>query len=1041
MRLFLIITLSIGLFLFGTSVGATESALGASTLLPSKNKTNKIEEAGPLVTKEENKIFVLPVHPKTGVSGATGNLIVMFRPQIEMRSNRTAGNELFSLKGNDALPANTLLMKYGATIRQASDIDPRVLDKQRTLALRKTGKNSRRIDLAGMMCVEGIASNQLVAAATEFHSLQDVLWVEIEVKTKVAGDPVMINYCGTCGQTVGCTSAPCDFPHVFFGEGTTDTTVPPLNVGFCSDTTVCAQVITARPGCALIWDEVCASYALLIGPSQWSGSSDGYDTCLSTVQPVPELNFPDWSPIQASIVLQSSPFLAHLLVGAERAECCSAVCFIDPNCCTIEWDAICAQTAFGQTECYKTTNFLGDEPPLPSDGGNPFFPSPNATPLYDPKMLSAGVLMPLVAPVVLPGGGTAAIGSAPLALYTTFERQIPPTSVPVGPPVKPEFETFQRVTGFRAGGLDISRFISFLQLINSGNGLTVLNRMKVALIEPSALVNHEDLCPGGLGTPSKIIVEPNQTPIVDNAPKGDPNLYATDTEHGTASLGVLFAEDNMIGVTGIVPTVQPYFYPSVTFQNPGRLLTAMALATNEMNSPTTLDPNPGNVIVMPIVTFDDQPITTLLTTAALIASGIETGVTFVVAAGNYSQEVEDPIVGTEATIVVGGVFPGIPNKTALQSLNGVTVLGQETFYPGSSYSRCPLSNYSETPAAGGGNVTVSSWGEGVCTLGYGNLHCGANPPLATSNPEFNEYSTNRLRTYTATWGGTSPATAQIGGVVALLQAFAKTAFELPLTPQQMHDLLANYDNNQSVYPQSGLAAPTTFAEGFARFGDTLNPGVGTTGYVGGFPNLLQLARNIQTTGGGTIIDPESLDVQVVCGTPITAPTPLSLADIDQKYIKVKTARPGNGNSGLGPRVFYPSGNRILDIQVKKSLDVTSPEDIFRLGVSVTGRTISTNSAFVLAFIYNPVTNRWSFCPPYLQFLTGEDATLNYTLPCGYNASEFVFQDGGDLKAAVRIVMIPIGGLGQSTIWVDQIDVRYNDPLIDVTDCGGGGGGG
>ncbi|MEY4786471.1 MAG: hypothetical protein RL692_365, partial [Planctomycetota bacterium] len=456
-------------------------------------------------------------------------------------------------------------------------------------------------------------------------------------------------------------------------------------------------------------------------------------------------------------------------------------------------------------------------------------------------------------------------------------------------------------------------------------------------------------------------------------------------------------------------------------------------AVANLITPTTLDPNPGNVIVMPVVTFDDQPITTQLAAGNLIALGIASGVTFVVSAGNNAEEViASNIPGTENAIVVGGVFPGIPNDTGLQGLNGQAVLGQKTFYPGSSYSRCPVSNYSTTAAAAGGPVTVSGWGEGVCTLGYGNLFCGVNAPLTTSNAQVNAYSTNRLRTYTGTWSGPSPATAQNGGVVALIQAFSKTAFELPLTPQQMHDLLANVNNDQSVFPQSGLAAPTSF--GVAEFGDTLDPGVGTTAYVGGFPNLLQMARNVQTAGGGTIIDPESLNVQLVCGVPITAVTSLSIADVDQKYLKVKTARPGSGSSGLGPRVFYPSGNRILDIQVIKALSVTNPSEIFRLGVSVTGLTISTSSSYVLAFIYNPVTNRWGFMPPYIQNLAGVATPLNFTLPCGYNPSDFVFYNSGTPSAAVRIVMLPFGGLGQSTIWVDQIDVRYNDPLIDVTEC-------
>lgn len=153
-------------------------------------------------------------------------------------------------------------------------------------------------------------------------------------------------------------------------------------------------------------------------------------------------------------------------------------------------------------------------------------------------LVSDLIPMPLTAPVPV-AGGIAAIGSAPLALYTTFDRQIPPT-LPGGPDPKPAFDTFQRVTGFRAGGLDIARFTSFLQLVNGGNGLDVLKNIKVALIEPSALVNHEDLCPAGLGTPSKINLESGQTPIVSNAPEGDqtctPRTQSTEPQALESSL-------------------------------------------------------------------------------------------------------------------------------------------------------------------------------------------------------------------------------------------------------------------------------------------------------------------------------------------------------------------------------------------------------------------------------------------------------------------------------------------------------------------------
>ena len=189
MRFFLIIALSIGLFVFGTSVDAGEGAPGVSKKLALNNYVQKIRKTISLETKCDPNSIVMPVNPKTGASIATGKIVVMFQSEFEMRASRTAGTDLFSTKGKDPLPAISLVLKYGATIRQAIDLDPRVLDEFRSRTQRKARKSMP--DLAGMMYVEGIEPSQLVTAAREFLMLPDVLWVEVEKKIKVAGgDPI-----------------------------------------------------------------------------------------------------------------------------------------------------------------------------------------------------------------------------------------------------------------------------------------------------------------------------------------------------------------------------------------------------------------------------------------------------------------------------------------------------------------------------------------------------------------------------------------------------------------------------------------------------------------------------------------------------------------------------------------------------------------------------------------------------------------------------------------------------------------------------------
>ena len=259
MRFFTIISLSIGLFFFATSAVVANRNQSVSSKVDVQ-KSADTAAAGIQIApkpKSDPKSLVMPINPKTGASIATGKIVVQFLSEVEMRANRTAGTDLFSAKGNDALPVTALITKYGATIRQAIDLDPRILDELRSRTQLKTRKPA--IDLAGMMYIEGIEPSQLVSAAREFLMLPDVLWVEIEKKIKVAGgDPVKVNYCDACGQGADCNTAGCDFPHVDIVAapatpqgGTLGVAVPPevpASVGYCSDTGVCTTVNTIRPG-------------------------------------------------------------------------------------------------------------------------------------------------------------------------------------------------------------------------------------------------------------------------------------------------------------------------------------------------------------------------------------------------------------------------------------------------------------------------------------------------------------------------------------------------------------------------------------------------------------------------------------------------------------------------------------------------------------------------------------------------------------------------------------------------------------------------
>ena len=1019
MRLVFIALLFLFLSTFSITVGAGDGSLGkaVNSSLKSKNEASTLSFNSPKPAPKDPASLQMPVNPIRGSAEHTGRLIVMYRDESGMRAPRIAGTDIFNFNGSDTSQSSLLLAKYGCTIRQAIDVDPIKLDDLRTRANLRSGKINP--DFAAMMLLEGISPSQLLTAAREFLALEDVAWVEIEKKTELAGprqdcgfaptfDPPecapLVSPGGACGEN----PLGCQYPHP--GQFDPEST-PPEPIGNCSDATVCGLVNGVRPSCEVCWDQVCATLANMLGPSAFGSATSPYDTCLQSFLIKPTRPSPyncPFNPLEESILIQSSPFIEHPLPGSSNPDCCRAVCFQDVTCCTISWDSDCTALATGfYGECYST-------PGLTFSGGSPLNPNTQVlSPLYDPQMLEEP-------PPVLTEGSFA------LALYTTGAKYPDPYSGPNPPPPPPigPFQAFLSVTGFRGGGLDLLSFQSLLQQFPGTNGPQLPN-ISVAVIEPSALVNHEDLINPITGL-SKITVETGQTPLVildqQNPPPTFSGSFDTAPSHGTATLGVLFANENKFGVTGVVPDAKAFFFPTETFEAQGRLLTAMTNAIYQLSSITAADPNPGNIIVLPI-SQNGQPLNTTASpaTAALITLGLNLGVTFVLAAGNDSQEILPAVPGSEDAIIAGGVWPGFQNIVAPASA---------TVYPGLNYCRANLSNFSSEDDA---TVTVSGWAKGVCTLGYGDLFSGQNTAVS-ANPAVASYEVNRLRTYTAVWGGTSAAAAQIGGVAALVQALAKQVYEgQPYSPSNINDVLSD-PNNQFAQCGLGQGAQPEFTN--ALIGNTVGPGDGDPSPVGGFPNMRQIGVSVVT---GNFYDSDNQSTfQIVCGTLLSG-TQFSMKEIDQKYAKTRTARPRNNqsSSGLGPPLFYPTGNRILDIQVIRTTDLQSAEELAQVSVRVTGQTVSVSSALVLAYIYNYQTNRWNVMPPFIGNMTGVPSPVGqFVMPACVFPSYAGIPSPSGLQLAARVVVFPLGGLGQAQIWIDQIEILFNDPLGDQgTPCG------
>lgn len=206
-----------------------------------------------------------------------------------------------------------------------------------------------------------------------------------------------------------------------------------------------------------------------------------------------------------------------------------------------------------------------------------------------------------------------------------------------------------------------------------------------------------------------------------------------DRTHGTSVLGVMVAVDNGFGVTGIA--------------NQARIGTQSILdgsTANEANAITnaSIAAGMGGVVVLELQ--ETGPAPTIPCTCQVsqcgnvpaeylqdrydaIATATATGSIVVEAAGNGSSNLDDP------------EYQGLFNRSVRDS--GAILVGA-----GSAFDRTPqcFTNY-------GSRVDVQGWGGNVVTTGGGDLYG-------------NELSENQQ--YTATFGGTSSATAMVAGASA-----------------------------------------------------------------------------------------------------------------------------------------------------------------------------------------------------------------------------------------------------------------------------------
>ncbi|HEY8946351.1 MAG TPA: S8 family serine peptidase [Polyangiaceae bacterium] len=271
--------------------------------------------------------------------------------------------------------------------------------------------------------------------------------------------------------------------------------------------------------------------------------------------------------------------------------------------------------------------------------------------------------------------------------------------------------------------------------------------------------------PGGRGQNARVI-DVEQHWVADHEDLPPPFFYAPapyqgNADHGTAVAGVIVGQENGFGVTGLAP-LSGIGYSS--WLNAG-VASAIATAAAELSagdavlievhaqgpSTATCSCNPGQCNYVAMEFFQAE--------FDAIQTATANGIMVVEAAGNGSVNLDHP------------TYAGAFDRTVRDS--GAVLVGASL-----STSRSPTcwTNY-------GSRIDVHAWGENVVTSGGdGQLYSG---------------TLGERDRYTASFAGTSSASAIMSGAMAVLQSVAEQASG-PLTALQARNLLASTGKPQEA---------------------------------------------------------------------------------------------------------------------------------------------------------------------------------------------------------------------------------------------------
>ncbi|MBC7840424.1 MAG: S8 family serine peptidase, partial [Nitrospiraceae bacterium] len=333
------------------------------------------------------------------------------------------------------------------------------------------------------------------------------------------------------------------------------------------------------------------------------------------------------------------------------------------------------------------------------------------------------------------------------------------TSAPLPQPppwIPPDFTRKQGYLDPAPGGIE-ARF-SWTIPGGNGSGVTIYD------IEYNWLQTHDDLSRAGAFI---LLLDPgdsNSPPGFDKCPAPCDGI---NREHGTATLGVMIADYDTRGVTGISWGAKIGLAPANTLNLGYNPANAIILAVANGSA--------GDVILLeqqfPVCGLSDSfgPIEVLSSVFDAIQTAVAQGFVVIEAAGNGGVNLDQA--------ACSDVF-----DRTLQDSGAIIVGAGQPPSGGVDRQRERFSSF-------GSRIDLQGWGSGVVTTGYGDLYTASDRP---ADPDF---------WYAGGFSGTSSAAAIVAGAVANLQGIALAQSGVPLPPLQIRTLLV-----QTGSPQLGNTA-------------------------------------------------------------------------------------------------------------------------------------------------------------------------------------------------------------------------------------------